>query len=146
MNCHMNAIINQKMSKLLTTYFFLVRVPPGLMSRFGSRVLMSGGLKQTLFFPKHCLQSWGFYLFLNDIPNRLPPSKLPKCRDFRVSHPSCALGMTKMLLFIVFPFISRLWSYQSVAIHRVPPSAQVAFSAFEVGKVSLFIVFPSLPR
>ena len=51
------------------------------------------------------------YLF----SRRLAPSKLPKCRCF------CALAVTKVLPFIVFPSDLRPGSYQSVAISFSPP-------------------------
>ena len=58
---------------------------------------------------------------------------LPKCRHLSCS-PICPDGLL------------RRRSDQSVAIYRVPPCAEVGFCAFEVIKVSPFIVFPTLPR
>ena len=75
------------------------------------------------------------------------PSKLPKCRYLPCSCP-CPGGVPRPRT-CSHPCpsgVPRPRSFQSVAIYRVPAPAQVGFPALKVTQVSLFIVFPPLPK
>ena len=79
-------------------------------------------------------------LAIYDLFTRLAPSKLPKCRYFRVPLPSCALEVTKVSLFIIFLTRLRFRSYQIVATF-VPPSR---FAPSELPKCHYLLFFVSL--
>lgn len=92
-------------------------------------------------------------VFPPTIPGGVPPLRVSKVVLFtmfpplpRWFSPPRIFQSVAIYRFSALPtWCPRLRSYQSVAIYLVPARAWVVF-AFEIIKLSLFIVFPRLPR